>query len=59
MKLTNSDLNTIIREVSGRNALKNAIDDWKNTKLTVTVFTIIIVLICFGIMYLRFRVFGG
>lgn len=59
MKLTNSDLNTIIREVSGRNVLKNAIDNWKNTKLTVTVFTIIIVLICFGIMYLRFRVFGG
>ena len=59
MKLTNSDLNTIIREVSGRNVLQNAIDNWKNTKLTVTVFTIIIVLICFGIMYLRFRVVGG
>lgn len=56
-------INTITKLISkavddNGEALRMAQDDYKITKIGSVVGTIIIIAICIGIMYLRFRVFG-
>lgn len=49
----------IVNEVSGVNRINDAKQTRKDVLFFIVVGTLLISLCCLGIMYLRFRVFGG
>ena len=49
----------IVNEVSGVNKINEARQTRKDVLLFIIIGTFLVSLLCLGIMYVRFRVFGG
>lgn len=53
-----NNANRLLRLNSGEELIKSAREDYKVTKRISAIGTVVVLAVCMGIMYLRFRVFG-